>query len=53
MVEQVVQCGLELVVEVLEIGILINVQVEEVAEDVVVVFKLEGMIALVQGLDHF
>jgi hypothetical protein len=52
MVEQVVQCSLELVVEVVEVCVLIDVQVEEVTEDVVVVFKLEVVVALIQCLDH-
>jgi hypothetical protein len=52
MVEQVVQCSLELVVEVVEVCVLIDVQVEEVTEDVVVVFKLEVVVTLIQCLDH-
>ena len=52
MVEKVVQCSLELVVEVFEVGVLIDMQIEEVTKDVMVVFKLESVITLIQCLDH-
>lgn len=51
-VQQISQGRLELSVELLNVGVLIDVQVEEMAKDVVVLFKLERSIALVQGFEH-
>jgi hypothetical protein len=51
-VKQVFQGGAKLGVEFGQSGILVNVKVQEMAEDVVVLFEFELSETLIQGLDH-
>lgn len=51
-IEQVVQGGLKLSIEFLEVGILVDVKVEKVAEDVMKVLEFEVVKAFVQCLQH-
>jgi len=53
MIEKVFQGRREFLVELLQGRELVNVQVQEVAERVVICFELEHCEALIESLQHF
>lgn len=53
MIQQIFKCSPELHIEFFDMSILVNVKIQEMAEDVVVIFELEAVVVFVQRLEHF